>query len=67
MYKFDKKLIFFYFANGSSLIFGLLLYLLIVTNSDQNLPKLMFAYSIHLILLLFNFWFKPILIRKLKF
>ncbi len=50
MYKFDKKLIFFYFANGSSLIFGLLLYLLIVTNSDQNLPKLMFAYSIHLIL-----------------
>ena len=50
MLKLDKKLIFFYFANGTSLVFGLLLYLLVVTNSDQNLPKLMFAYSIHLIL-----------------
>ena len=49
-YKLDKKLFFFYFANGSSLVFGLLLYLFIISNSDENLAKLMFAYSIHLIL-----------------
>jgi len=46
----DKKLFFFCFANGISLLFGLFLYLLVITNSDQNLAKLMFCYSIHLIL-----------------
>ena len=50
MLNLDKKLFFFGFANGISLLFGFLLYLLVFTNSDQNLAKFMFGYSIHLIL-----------------
>ncbi len=46
----DKKLIFFCFSNGIALLFGFFLYLLIIKTSDQNLAKLMFGYSIHLIL-----------------
>lgn len=46
----DKKLIFFYFANILSIFFGLILYLIVIGNSDVNLAKLMFSYSVHLIL-----------------
>ncbi len=50
MINLDKKLFFFGFANGISLLFGFLLYILIFTTSDQNLAKFMFGYSIQLIM-----------------
>ena len=50
MLKLEKKAFFFLIANSISLILGFILYLTIITSSENNLAKLMFTYSIHLIL-----------------
>ena len=50
MLKLEKKAFFFLIANSISLILGFFLYLTIITTSENNLAKLMFTYSIHLIL-----------------
>lgn len=47
--KLEKKAFYFLIANSLSLILGFILYLTIITTSENNLAKLMFTYSIHLI------------------
>ncbi len=50
MINLDKKAFLFIISNTISLVLGFFLYLAVVFTSEENLAKLMFTYSIHLIL-----------------